>query len=159
LQAVTRGLRAQASELSRSWHELGSLLTSRRLQASLHTGAASGLTPTKLRALSVLAESGARVGELAERVGLDDTTATRLVDGLVAAGLVARHPSSDDRRVIALELTRKGAELAAEVEARRVEFCRDVLTALGPDERLELVRLTTKAAKALRERSDELMAR
>jgi hypothetical protein len=34
-----------------------------------------------------------------------------------------------------------------------------VLTALGPDERLELVRLTTKAANALRERSDELMAR
>jgi DNA-binding MarR family transcriptional regulator len=154
-----RELRVQAGELSRSWHELGSVLTSRRLQASLHTGAASGLTPTKLRALSVLAESSLRVGELAERVGLDDTTATRLVDGLESGGLVARRPSTDDRRVIAIELTPRGADLAAEVEARRVEFCCEVLTALEPAERLELVRLTSKAADALRARSDELMAR
>ena len=36
--------------------------------SSVTASGTSGLTPTKLRALSVLADAGARVGELAERV-------------------------------------------------------------------------------------------
>ena len=47
----------------------------------------------------------------------------------------------------------------AEVASRRQEFFRDVLEALEPDERAELVRLTAKATAALRARSDELAAR
>jgi DNA-binding MarR family transcriptional regulator len=152
-------LRSLAGELSHSWHELGGLLSSRRLQASLHTGAASLLTPTKLRALDVLAEGNVRVGELADRVGVDDTTATRLIDRLVAAGLVERRDLPGDRRVSVVGLTADGVELVGQVTARRQRFFGDVLAALEPDERKELVRLTAKAADALRTRSEELMAR
>lgn len=157
-------LRALARELSHGWHELGSMLTSRRLQASLHSALGQGssgqaLTPTKLRALNVLAEESLRVGELAARVGIDDTTATRLVDRLVAAGLVERGPLAGDRRVTVVGLTEDGAALTAQVEQRRQQFFSEVLTALEPDERMELVRLTEKAAAALRSRGEELMAR
>ena len=45
------------------------------------------MTPTKLRALDVISEEGGvRVGELADRIGIDETTATRLVDRLEATG-------------------------------------------------------------------------
>lgn len=152
-------LRSLAGELSRSWHELGGVLSSRRLLASLHTGAASALTPTKLRALDVLAEESVRVGELADRVGVDDTTATRLVDRLVASGLVERRDLPGDRRVSVVGLTAMGVELVGQVATRRQRFFCDVLTALEPHERMELVRLTAKAADALRTRSEELMAR
>src|SRR4051812_50203283 len=75
-----------ADDLSRSWHDLGRVLASRRLLASLHPDARA-LTPTKLRALDVIGgEDGVRVGELAGRMGVDETTATRLVDRLLAAG-------------------------------------------------------------------------
>src|SRR5580704_9195909 len=95
-----------AVELSHDWRELGRTLTSRRLLASLHPGLPSKLTPTKLHALDVLAEHGAlRIGELADRVGLDETTATRLVDRLEAAGIASRRSEQGDRRVTVVELT------------------------------------------------------
>jgi DNA-binding MarR family transcriptional regulator len=135
------------------------MLTSRRLQASLHTGSGRALSPTKMRAVNVLAEESLRVGELAGRIGIDDTTATRLVDRLVEAGLVERGPLAGDRRVTVVGLTADGVELAAQVEQRRQQFFSEALIALEPDERIELVRLTEKAAEALRSRGEELMAR
>ena len=78
-----RELRPLAAELSTCWRELGTILASRRLHASLHPELGSKLTPSKLRALALISESGGlRIGELADRVGVDDTTATRMVDRL-----------------------------------------------------------------------------
>ncbi len=149
-----------AAELSHDWRELGRTLTSRRLLASLHPGLPSKLTPTKLHALDVLAEQGAlRIGELADRVGLDETTATRLVDRLEAAGIASRRSEEGDRRVTVVELTPTGNELVAEINARRGLFFCDVLAALDPAERAQLVRLTAKASAALRTRSEELVSR
>jgi len=149
-----------ADELSQRWHELGAALRSRKLLASLHPGRAAELTPSKLRALDLLAEHGGlRVGELAGRVGVDDTTATRLVDRLEATGLAARRSEPADRRATTVELTPAGEKLVAGIAAQRQLFFLDILTALEPGERAELVRLTTKAAEALRARSEELAAR
>jgi DNA-binding MarR family transcriptional regulator len=152
-------LRSLSRELSRSWHELGGVLASRRLQASMHAGGASGLTPTKLRALDIVADENVRVGELAGRVGIDDTTATRLVDRLEAGGLVERRQLPSDRRVAVVGLTAAGRALVAQVTARRQRFFADVLAALEPEEQIELVRLTAKAAESLRTRSEELLTR
>jgi DNA-binding MarR family transcriptional regulator len=149
-----------ATDLSRSWRELGSLLASRRLLASLGNESGARLTPTKLRALELLAETGdMRVRALAERMCVEETTATRLVDRLEAAGMVARRPVEADRRGTAVALTREGESLAEEMLDRRHEFFRDVLAALDPDERAELVRLSRKAVRALRARTEEPVAR
>ena len=118
------------------------------------------MTPTKLRALDVISkEGGVRVGELADGIGIDETTATRLVDRLEAAGVAERRSAAGDRRVTVVGLTRAGVVLARGVAQRRQRFLCDVLTALEPDERAELVRLTAKAAEVLRDRSEELTAR
>ena len=155
-----RELKPLANELSQCWHELGAVLRSRRLLASLHPGLAGKLTPSKLRALDLLAEHGGlRVGELAAGVGIDDATATRLVDRLEGLGVVARTSEPDDRRATMVALTPAGEELVAGVAAQRQLFFCDILDALEPDERGELVRLTEKAAVALRARSDELVSR
>lgn len=148
-----------AEELSQRWRELGRTLTSRRMLASLQTGMPSSLTPTKLYALDVLAETRElRIGELAERVGLDETSATRLVDRLEAAGIAERRSKAGDRRVTIVGLTPAGGELAAKISARRQLFFCEVLGALDPDDRVRLVRLTTKAAAALRAKSEEFSA-
>ena len=102
---------------------------------------------------------GLRIGELAARVGVDDTTATRMVDRLEELDLVERHSAADDRRATVVELTVEGRELTSNVAAQRQLFFCDVLEALAPDERAELVRLTEKAALALQERSEELARR
>jgi DNA-binding MarR family transcriptional regulator len=153
-------LRSLAAELSTCWRELATTLASRRLHASLHPELGRQLTPSKLRALDLLAEhDGLRVGELADRLGVDDTTATRLVDRLERLGLAERAAVEGDRRATAVELSPDGEELMAGVVAQRQQFFVDVLGALEPDERVQLVRLTEKAALALRARSEELVAR
>jgi DNA-binding MarR family transcriptional regulator len=155
-----RALRPLAAELSTCWRELGSILASRRLHAYLHPELGTKLTPSKLRALELLAQhDGLRVGELADRVGVDDTTATRLVDRLEELGLAERHSEDGDRRAILVGLTAAGRELVAGVSLQRQQFFADVLATLEPDERIQLVRLTEKAALALRARRDELATR
>jgi DNA-binding MarR family transcriptional regulator len=149
-----------AAELSRLWRELGTVLASRRLLASLSGEAVGRLTPTKVRALELLAERGAlRIGDLAAAMAIDETTATRLADRLEAIGAATRSPHAGDRRGTLVALTPDGGRLAADAGRRRQEFMRDVLEALDPDERVELVRLTEKASAALRARSEELAAR
>jgi DNA-binding MarR family transcriptional regulator len=151
-------LKRRANELSRYWRELGRTLTSRRLVASLQPAGGVRLTPTKLHALDVVAEQGGcRIGDLARRLGLDDTTATRLVDRLEAAGLAGRKSAEGDRRAIVVALTPAGGKLVRQTQARRQLFFQDVLAALEPDEQDELVRLTAKAAEALQSRSEELV--
>jgi DNA-binding MarR family transcriptional regulator len=118
------------------------------------------LTPSKLRALDLLAEHGGlRIGELAARVGVDDTTATRLVDRLEELGVAERRGAEDDRRAIVVGLTAEGERIVASVATQRQLFFCDVLEALEPNEREQLVRLTEKAALALRARSEELVGR
>jgi|SRR4051812_32874200 DNA-binding MarR family transcriptional regulator len=158
---MDRRLDALARDLSDSWHELGRVLASRRLLASLHGGTSPALSPTRRKALDVLAREsgGVRVGELARGVGVDETTATRLVDRLAADGLVHRRRLESDRRVTVVELTAAGTELVDEIARRRRDFFRDVLRALEPDEREELVRLTARAAGALRSTTEELIRR
>jgi DNA-binding MarR family transcriptional regulator len=153
-------LRPLAAELSTCWRELGSILASRRLHASLHPELGRQLTPSKLRALELLAQQdGLRVGELADRVGVDDTTATRLVDRLENLGLAERHSEEGDRRASLVGLTDDGRELVKGVAAQRQQFFADVLATLDAEERVQLVRLTEKAALALRTRSRELATR
>jgi DNA-binding MarR family transcriptional regulator len=155
-----RELKPLAAELSTCWRELGTILASRRLHASLHPELGSKLTPSKVRALALIAESGGlRIGELADRVGVDDTTATRMVDRLEELGVAERQGAEGDRRATLVGLTDKGRELTAGVAAQRQLFFCDVLEALEPDEREQLVHLTAKAALVLRTRSEELVAR
>jgi DNA-binding MarR family transcriptional regulator len=152
-------LRDLAADLSHSWYRLGRVLASRRLAASLH-GSVGRLTPSKLRALDVLADAGSiRTSDLARRIGVDETTATRLVDRLEQLGLVERGRSDTDRRVTLVSLAATGRETVAEIAEQRRRFFADVLTALEPEERLQLVRLTAKAAALLETQSEELVSR
>jgi DNA-binding MarR family transcriptional regulator len=57
------------------------------------------------------------VAELARECKLDAGAMTRLLDRLEAKGLVARVRSSEDRRVVNLELTREGREAAQQIPA------------------------------------------
>jgi len=153
-----RELKPLAAELAACWRELGTILASRRLHASLHPELGAKLTPSKVRALALIGESGGlRIGELADRVGVDDTTATRMVDRLEELGVAERRGAEGDRRATLVDLTDEGRELMRGVATQRLLFFCDVLDALEPEEREQLVNLTAKAALALRVRSEALV--
>lgn len=52
---------------------------------------------------------------LAAAIGLDRTTLTRTVDGLLAAGYVERQTPAEDRRLVLVDLTAAGRALVAAV--------------------------------------------
>lgn len=80
------------------------------LRISLYAADRIGdVSVVQLRALTVLHRHGqANLGELTDEMGVTVSTVSRLVDRLVAAGLVDRRVAEHNRREIALRLTRRG---------------------------------------------------
>lgn len=76
--------------------------------------------------------------ELARRLGVEDPTVVATVDRLVRAGLVARKPSTHDRRVKLVVLTDEGAAMYEKVRTQ-AETVRGELLAKVDREQLALV--------------------
>jgi len=75
----------------------------------------AGLTPQRYLLLLLVkgAEDGssrATISELAKRLHLAQSTVTELVNRAASAGLVRRSSSTDDARVVYVELTEEGEE-------------------------------------------------
>ena len=92
-----------------------------------------------LVALRVLdAAPGSRVQDLAENIDISPGGASKLVDRLVAAGLVDREIDSDDRRVSRLRLTapgrRAGRDGSRRAEAWLVSRFGPVIAGAGGDQ-------------------------
>ncbi len=72
----------------------------------------SGVTGAQLWALQELSEApGLRVGELANRMALHQSTASNMIDRLETGGLVRKERTSADQRVVRLYLTNEGTAL------------------------------------------------
>lgn len=72
----------------------------------------SGVTGAQLWALQELFEApGLRVGELALRMALHQSTASNMIDKLESGGLIRKERTSADQRVVRLSLTDAGREL------------------------------------------------
>jgi DNA-binding MarR family transcriptional regulator len=96
---------------------------------------ASGLSPARLSALSVLVFGGpSTVGRLAAAEQVRSPTMTRLVQELEAEGLVRRIPSASDRRVVQVRATPKGKRLLLAARRRRVASLRGLLAGLEPEQ-------------------------
>lgn len=78
-----------------------------------------GLTPTQYNVLRILrgaGEEGRTCGEVGERMVTRDPDVTRMVDRLVARGLIARQRAQDDRRVVLTKITPQGLRLLDQAE-------------------------------------------
>jgi len=95
----------------------------------------SGVGPAQLSALSVLVFAGPRsLGELAAAEQVRPPTMSRIVAGLMRAGLVRRHVTKEDRRRLRLEATAKGTDLLWAARKRRVESLAATLSQLPTDQ-------------------------
>lgn len=123
----------------------------------LHSAAVAlepyGLTPTQYNVLRVLrgaGPAGLPRAEIGARLLSPMPDVTRLVDRLVAAGLVQRARDAADRRVARARITPSGLALLERLDAPIAELHRRQLGALG-DERLRtLAALLDEARAALR---------
>ena len=89
------------------------------VRESERTARKSGLTPQRYLLLLLIkgAEDGterATISELAKRLHLAQSTVTELVDRAAKVGLVRRRTSTDDGRIVYVELTKEGDRRFAE---------------------------------------------
>jgi DNA-binding MarR family transcriptional regulator len=85
-----------------------------------------------------------RIGVLAERLHLDQSTVVRQVTALETKGLVERAADPDDGRAALVELTHDGRAQLAEARAGRAERVAALLDGWTTKERTDLARLLTK---------------
>lgn len=96
--------------------------------------ASSGLTPSRLSALSVVVFAGPlSLGELAAAEGVRPPTMTRIVSALQEAGLVTKLPARD-RRSVSIAATDAGRRLLDDARERRLQALAGLLGELEPGE-------------------------
>ncbi len=131
------------------------LLDTVRLAMGISVRAADAVnadvSAVQLRALKVVSnEPGGNLGRLAESMGVALSTASRLVERLVSAGMVDRRTSEVNRREVTLRLTELGASTLSRYDAIRLEGMRRLLEQMPPDDRDAVVtglRLLTQAKR------------
>jgi DNA-binding MarR family transcriptional regulator len=101
----------------------------------------SGLSAPRLSALSVIVFAGPlSLAALAAAEQVRPPTMSRIVEALLAAGLVTREAAPGDRRSVRIEATAAGRKLLDEGRARRVGALVGRLAALTDYERRALAR-------------------
>ena len=99
------------------------------------------MTMPQFRVLVVLDGQGpARMGDLAERIGVHPSTLSRTVDKLVGAGWIERASGEESRREVHVALTRRGRKLVNEITSQRRSGIAGVLEGLTAEDRAAVQR-------------------
>ena len=110
----------------------------------------SGYSLAEARVLYELANrSSATAKGIAAALGMDPAYLSRILSGFEASGLLRRSPHSSDARVMNLSLTSKGRERFSRLNHRSEEQARNILEALTPESRTELLRSMNAVQGAL----------
>ena len=131
-------------EALRGW--LALLAMSRRLQKAVDTGFRTrfGHSIARFDVLSALdraGPAGLRAGALTDLLKVSDGATTQVTTPLVREGLVNRIADPNDGRVAIFSLTKKGAQLFAEMAAEHRRWIDEAFAALTPAQLKSMRRL------------------
>lgn len=102
------------------------------------------VTLPQFRMLVVLSTRGAtKLVTLADLLQVAPSTAMRMIDRLIAAGLADRQTNPDNRRETLLQLTEEGRRAVEDVTARRRTEIAAIVERLAPKQRAALVEALT----------------
>ncbi|MFJ1546674.1 MarR family winged helix-turn-helix transcriptional regulator [Streptomyces sp. NPDC088246] len=107
------------------------------------------VTLPQFRLLVVLSTNrNAKLVTLAERLGVNPSTAMRMLDRLIAAGLAEREVNPANRRETVLRVTSEGRRLVEDVTAGRRREIAGIVERLAPEQRTALIDALTAFAVA-----------
>ena len=98
-----------------------------------------GASFQRVTALSVIPTDGIEMSSLASRLGIDNSTATRLIIGMENVGWVNRQISKIDKRIIKVFLTSEGSRLQFELEKQLDIIGEKVDLQIGPIEKQKTI--------------------
>ena len=87
--------------------------------------------------------------DIGERLVVDKSNITGLIDRMEAAGVVKRVPVPDDRRSYHIRMTAKGRKLADDLDATYDRRVQDVMRHLSRAEQEQLIELTGRIREGL----------
>jgi DNA-binding MarR family transcriptional regulator len=120
-------------------------------------GRRHGLTGPQVTALKLLESTGQlSLSDLSARMSAKNSTVTGLVDRMVRDGLVERVRSQDDRRVILIGLTERGAKLSRQVPVTAMEIFVSALRSLSARELRDLTDILKRLAGHVRREVERL---
>jgi DNA-binding MarR family transcriptional regulator len=98
------------------------------------------LTVTQFRTLAVLYRTGElNLQRLAAEMAVNSSTAMRMVDRLLSAGLVHRRENPASRREVILGLTKQGHHIVSVVVEKRRAEVRQIVTTMPSTDRTSLI--------------------
>lgn len=98
------------------------------------------ITLAQFRLLVVLFSRGAvNLSMLADQLDVNPSTATRMIDRLIASGLVSREPNPASRREVVVALTEAGAATVRQVTTRRRKEIARIVGRMPVEQRHDLV--------------------
>lgn len=109
------------------------------------------VTPQQYNVLRILRGAGAEglpTLTIGERMLEDSPGVTRLIDRLIAKGLVSRERSREDRRQVLCRITQAGLDLLVQIDALVEGRDEEAVAVLTPDEQKELIRLLDRIRAA-----------
>jgi DNA-binding MarR family transcriptional regulator len=119
----------------------------------------ASLTGPQLTVIKILETFGdLSLSELSDRIRAQNSTVTGIIDRMEREDLVVRARSTEDRRVVYIRLTEKGERLAREMPVEPMEILRNALASLSPNETRELLKISNKLARRVRELVGEPLA-
>jgi len=104
-----------------------------------------GITGHQFVVLKMIKDHGQMtVSQVAECLGVSLSAVTALVDRLCKAGMVERHRSAEDRRVVRLEITGEGRQLVQVCDEGRQRIILRYLGLLNEEDLLHMIKIYEK---------------
>ena len=121
-------------------------LVVRDIRAEMRKRSSTELTVPQFRSLNYVDKNpGTSLLEVANHLGLTPPSTSRLVDGLIARGLVSREDRPSDRRRLQLTVTSRGQRILENARKGTLTHLANLLSSISASDRENV----SKAMKAL----------
>ena len=147
-----------AIRIGRAWIEMRRGAWTQHVRAYMFADG-EPLEPGQMDALDLLARSDRSMSQLAERLRIDPSSATRAVQRLVADGLAERYAAPSDGRIVMVRISADGRRRHRSVDERRSRLMALLLSEFSPAERADLADLLERFVRALDGSVDRLPER
>ena len=135
LTSIDPAQRELALRVGRAWRDMRRGASMATLMDYLFGKGDDALESGQMDTLDLLVTKDAwRMGDLADALRVDPSTATRAVQRLERVGLAARCSGSDDKRVVMVSATQQGRDRHAEVHTRRQALLAKIMESYAGDE-------------------------
>ena len=116
------------------------------------------LSPSQVFALQELENQTLSMGELAERLLLERSSVSRLIDNLVKGGFIHRTLNEENRREVLVSLTDKGCRSVQQVREQSLRFYQSILEQVPEQDQYAVLKgfkLFTDSLNRVRSKTNE----